>query len=108
MQNLSKWLFGALAAALLLLPLSAYAVGVPFGGIIDAEVPCHIGPVAAIWINVLGFDFIYTAGTVPFSFYVPIVGQFILGQADTPLTCFEGLVPLPPGLRIQLFGTSGA
>ena len=93
------------------MPLSAYAVGVPFGGLIDAETPCHIGPTPALWINVLGFNFIDVLilppiGTLPFPYYSPLPGQFILGLADTPLTCFVGTIPLPPGLRIQMFGNS--
>jgi hypothetical protein len=108
MQKLSNFTFGALIAGLLLLPLSAYAIGVPFGGLIAAETPCHIGPAPALWINVLGFSFIDMIGTtIPYPLYAPVVGEFILGQADTPLTCFVGTVPLPPGLRIQMFGNSG-
>jgi hypothetical protein len=112
MQKLSNFTLGTLIAASLLLPLSAYAVGIPFGGLIGAETPCHVGPVPALWINVLGFSFIDVltappAGTIPFPLYAPVVGQFILGLADTPLTCSVGTVPLPPGLRIQMFGDSG-
>ncbi len=115
MEALYKGALGALVIASLLAPFSAHAqvtTGVPFGGVVDAEIPCHIGPLPALWINVLGFDLIdvITAppvGTIPFLYYVPVVGQFILGLADAPATCFIGLIPLPPGLRIQIFGTSG-
>lgn len=106
-----KFILAAFLALGFVVPLSAYAVGVPFGGLIDAETPCHIGPTPALWINVLGFNFIDVLtlppiGTLPFPFYAPVAGEFILGLADTPLTCFIGTAPLPPGLRIQMFGNS--
>ena len=111
MKNLSLWALGALATLCLAAPLSAYAVGVPFGGLIDAETPCHVGVSPALWINVLGFDFIDLitlppVGTLPYPYYAPVVGDWILGLADpVPITCFIGTVPLP-GLRIQMFGNS--
>jgi hypothetical protein len=111
MNTLSRYVGVVMIVGLFLAPLSAYALGVPFGGIVDAESPCHVGPVPALWINVLGFSFVDVlapppVGTLPFLYGVPIVGQFILGLADTPIVCSIGLVPLPPGLRVQMFGTS--
>lgn len=106
MYKYKNFLASTVLVGSLLLPLSASAVGVPFGGIVTATIPCHIGPVPALYINVLGFSFIETAGTVPFLHYVPRIGQYILGKADVPIVCSVGLIPLPPGLRIQMFGTS--
>lgn len=108
MQTLSKWIVSFVFAVVLIVPLSASAVGVPFGGIVTGMTPCHIGPVAALWLNVLGVSFVITGGTVPFLHYVPIIGQFILGVADVPIVCSVGTVPLPPGLRVQIYGTSAA
>jgi hypothetical protein len=94
-----------------LLPLSVYAIGVPLGGIVTAETPCHVGTLPAVWLNILGFDFVDVLapppiGTLPFLYGIPVIGHWILGQADTPITCLVGTVPLPPGLRLQMFGTS--
>jgi len=107
MYKYKNFLVGLVLAGSFLLPISASAVGVPFGGLVTATIPCHIGPVPALYINVLGFSFIETAGTVPYLYYVPRIGQYILGLADVPIVCSVGIFPLPPGLRIQIYGTSG-
>lgn len=106
MDKLRHLLASLVLVGAIFVPLSASAVGVPFGGLVTAVIPCNIGPVPALYINVLGFGFVQTIGTIPYAYYIPHPGQYILGKADSPVICKVGTVPLPPALRIQMFGVS--
>ncbi len=95
-----------------LLPLSASALGISFGGKVISSIPClsPLGPSLYVITAPAPFTFItpliWTPATVTKLIGPPLVpGQQVLGLADIPFACKVGVVVFP-GLRMQLVGTS--
>jgi hypothetical protein len=87
-----KFMFAALTAAVLVIPLSALAIS-PIGGKVVAEVPCEHGP--GFMVTVVGFGigsgvFWYIPGaSFAYLYGPPVIGEWILGLSDIPSGCGE-------------------
>jgi hypothetical protein len=112
MAYLTKILAIFITVAALVLPFSASALGVSFGGRVISAIPCvsALGPSLYVITAPVGFTFItpliWTPATITKSAGPPrSPGQQVLGVADIPFTCKIG-VAIVPGMRMQTVGTS--
>jgi hypothetical protein len=102
--------FVALLAAVLLVPLPAAAIFVPFGGKVANVVPCTAGfhvTISSARVPGLTEFYIWTPATFTFLHGVPRRGVNILGTADIPFVCFTfASKPIPLyGQRMFVVGT---
>lgn len=112
MHALARILAVFITAGALMLPFSASAFGISFGGRVVTSIPCvsPLGPSLYVVTVPAGFTFvtplIWTPATVTYSVGPPLApGQQVLGVADVPFACSVGLVTFF-GLRMQVVGTS--
>jgi len=108
MRAISRMLVVVLLVAGLTAPLSAFALGVPFGGRIASIFHCLNGGIYETVVGVKGGAFVWTPATLTFRNYQIRPGVNQVGIADILYPCVVSWTPFVyiPGFRIQMVGTS--